>query len=91
MLFVWTSGLMFILRFFAGPIVHRISPLGLLLCSAMLGCIGLLLLGQMFDSFSSLNTLWFLLIAATVYGCGKTFFWPTMLGVVSSASPRAAP
>ncbi len=88
MLFVWTSGLMFILRFFAGPIVHRISPLGLLLCSATLGCIGLLLLGQMFDSFSSLNTLWFLLIAATVYGCGKTFFWPTMLGVVSERFPK---
>ncbi len=88
-LFVWTSGLMFVLRFFAGPIVHRISPLGLLFCSAVLGCIGLLLLGQVFDSLgSSLNVLWFLLLAATVYGCGKTFFWPTMLGVVSERFPK---
>ena len=39
MLFIWTSGLMFILRFFAGPIVHKISPLGLLFFSAILGCV----------------------------------------------------
>ena len=32
--------------------------------------------------------LWFLLLAATVYGCGKTFFWPTMLGVVSERFPK---
>ena len=82
MLFVWTSGLMFILRFFAGPIVHRISPLGLLFGSAVLGCLGLLLLGQ------GLNTMWFCILAATVYGCGKTFFWPTMLGVVSERFPK---
>ena len=88
MLFIWTSGLMFILRFFAGPIVHKISPLGLLFCAAVLGCIGLMLLGQVFDSFTGLNALWFLLIAATIYGCGKTFFWPTMLGVVSERFPK---
>ncbi len=88
MLFIWTSGLMFILRFFAGPIVHKISPLGLLFCAAVLGCIGLMLLGQFFDSFTGLNALWFLLIAATIYGCGKTFFWPTMLGVVSERFPK---
>lgn len=81
MLFIWTSGLMFILRFFAGPIVHRISPLGLLFVSSILGCIGLLMLG-------SSTTVWFCILAATVYGCGKTFLWPTMLGVVSERFPR---
>src|SRR5262249_1682101 len=45
LLFMRTSGLMFVLRFFAGPIVHKISPLGLLLGSAVLGTGGLLLLG----------------------------------------------
>ncbi|HVS37445.1 MAG TPA: hypothetical protein VMS17_17920, partial [Gemmataceae bacterium] len=88
-LLVWTSLLMFVLRFFAGPIVHKISPLGLLFCSAAIACVGLLLLGQFFNSMgSSLDALWFLLIAATVYGCGKTFFWPTMLGVVSERFPK---
>ena len=81
MLFIWTSGLMFILRFFAGPIVHQISPLGLLFVSAVLGCTGLLLLG-------SATGIALCILAATVYGLGKTFFWPTMLGVVSEQFPR---
>ena len=43
-LIIWTSSLMFALRFFAGPIVDRISPLGLLLGAALLGTTGLFLL-----------------------------------------------
>ena len=34
-LFIWTSSLMFALRFVAGPIIHRISPLGLLFVGAL--------------------------------------------------------
>jgi MFS family permease len=81
MLFIWTSGLMFALRFFAGPIVHKISPLGLLFVSAILGCAGLLLLGRA-------DGVLFCIVAATIYGFGKTFLWPTMLGVVSERFPR---
>lgn len=81
LLFIWTSGLMFVLRFFAGPIVHKISPLGLLFLSGVLGAIGLTLLG-------SSETATMCIIAATVYGFGKTFLWPTMLGVVSERFPR---
>jgi Major Facilitator Superfamily len=81
MLFIWTSSLMFILRFFAGPIVHKISPLGLLFFSAVLGCTGLLLLGQAAGVVACV-------LAATIYGFGKTFFWPTMLGVVSERFPK---
>lgn len=81
MLFIWTSSLMFALRFFAGPIVHRISPLGLLFISALLGCTGLLLLGNSYGVAACI-------LAATVYGFGKTFLWPTMLGVVSERFPR---
>jgi len=86
MLFIWTSSLMFLLRFCAGPIVHKISPLGLLFCSAVLGCCGLLMLG-MGPTVGSYVILFYIL-AATVYGCGKTFFWPTMLGVVSERFPK---
>ena len=70
---VYTSVIMMVLRFFAGPIVHRISPLGLLAVSAGLAPVGLLFLSR-----SAGLTI---LIAATIYGFGKTFFWPTMLGV----------
>jgi MFS family permease len=80
-LFIWTSGLMFVLRFFAGPIVHKISPLGLLFFSAVLGATGLVLLGKV-------DGLPMCFVAATVYGLGKTFFWPTMLGVISERFPK---
>lgn len=80
-LFSYTSLLMFILRFFAGPIVHRISPVGLLLVSAILGFIGLQLLG-------SATSVMLCVVAATVYACGKTFLWPTMLAVVSERFPK---
>ena len=78
---VYTSSIMFVLRFFAGPIVHKISPLGLLFSCAVLAMIGLLWLGN-----ATLGVAVFL--AATIYGVGKTFFWPTMLGVVSERFPK---
>ncbi len=81
MLLVYTSSLMFILRFFAGPIVEKTSPLGLLFFSALLGVAGLTLLGNA-------TSILFCVVAATVYACGKTFFWPTMLAVGSEQFPR---
>lgn len=80
-LFVYTSTLMFLLRFVAGPIVHRISPLGLLFVSAILGFIGLTMLGNA-------NSVMICIIAATIYACGKTFLWPTMLAVTSERFPK---
>jgi MFS family permease len=81
--FAWTNILMFGLRFFAGPIVHKISPVGLLFCSAVIGTGGLVLLGM-----PATNTALLWLGAVTVYGIGKTFYWPTMLGVISERFPR---
>lgn len=83
MAFIWTNVLMTALRFFAGPIVHKISPIGLLFVSAVLGTTGLVLLGM-----PQTNTTWLWLGAVTVYGIGKTFYWPTMLGVISERFPR---
>ena len=80
-LFVYTSSLMFLLRFVAGPIVHRISPLGLLFVSGLLGAIGLTMLG-------GANGVAMCVIAATVYALGKTFLWPTMLAVASERFPK---
>lgn len=77
---VYTSTIMMILRFFAGPIVHRLSPLGLLAVSSLVAALGLV--------FLSKSTGVMILVAATVYGFGKTFFWPTMLGVVAERFPR---
>lgn len=81
--FIWTNLLMFTLRFFAGPIVHKINPVGLLFVSACLGTAGLYMLGQPFSSST-----WPWIAAVTVYGIGKTFYWPTLLGVVSERFPK---
>ena len=81
LLFVYTSALMFALRFFAGPIVERISPLGLLAVSALFGAGGLWLLGNAEGAVMCV-------VAATIYGIGKTFLWPTMLAVVSEQFPK---
>ncbi len=82
LLFVYISSLMFILRFFAGPIVHRINPLGLLFVAACCGAVGLFMLG-------SFKTGTMLVIAGTIFALGKTFYWPTMLGVAGEQFPKS--
>lgn len=77
---VYTSFIMMLLRFFAGSIVHRISPLGLLAVSAVIAACGLFALSK--------ATGITILAAATLYAFGKSFFWPTMLGVVSERFPK---
>jgi MFS family permease len=78
---VYTSFIMMVLRFLAGPIVHSFSPLGLLAASSAIAMLGLLAL-------AGANGAMMILLAATLYGVGKSFFWPTMLGVVAEQSPR---
>lgn len=78
---VYTSALMFILRFFAGPIAHRINPIGLLFASAVIAALGLLWLG------SGITSLAVLFAAATFYSLGKAFLWPTMLAVAGERYP----
>jgi MFS family permease len=80
----YTGTIMFVLRFFAGPLVHRLSPLGLLAACAALSAVGLFAL-------SNANNALLAFAAATVFGVGKTYFWPTMLGVTSELFPRGGP
>ena len=81
--FIWTNVMMFTLRFFAGPIVEKINPIGLLFVSALLGAAGLWMLGQSFT-----DSVWPWMVAVSVYGIGKTFYWPTLLGVISERFPK---
>ncbi len=74
------TGVMVVGRAFAGPIVKRISPQGVLLMSAILASIGIYLLGH-----STGNMIF---IGALVFGMGVCYFWPTMLGFVSENLPR---
>jgi len=74
------TGIMVIGRAFAGPIVHRLSPTGVLLTSAILASAGLYLLGH-----TSGNALF---AGAIIFGMGVCYFWPTMLGFVSENLPQ---
>jgi MFS family permease len=78
---IYTSAIMCVLRFFAGPIVKCLTPLGLLASCAVLATLGLFALSQ------TVSVFW-IFAAATLYGLGKTFFWPTTLGVVSEQFPK---
>jgi MFS family permease len=82
-LFVFTSLLMFSLRFTAHSIEKhlKLSPIGLLLICAVLAVIGLRMT-------SGIETFVGAMIALAVYAVGKTFFWPTMLAVVGDRFPR---
>ncbi|HUR46758.1 MAG TPA: MFS transporter [Candidatus Saccharimonadales bacterium] len=82
-LFVFTSALMFALRFCAHFIEKnlKLSPIGLLMICAMLACVGLNLVSGITAFGGAMGAL-------AVYAVGKTFFWPTMLAVVGDRFPR---
>lgn len=82
LVFAWISGLMMLLRIFAGPFVEKLSPPGMLLGASVLTGIGLFM-------FSMFETGTFaLMAAATVFAAGVAFYFPTMVGVVSERLPR---
>jgi fucose permease len=78
---IYTSGMMFILRHFAGPIAHQISPIGLLVVSSILAGSGLYLLSFANSAATAFGY-------ATIFGLGIAYFWPTMLGVASERFPK---
>lgn len=75
-----TTGVMVVGRGFAEPMVHKLSPQGVLLISAILSALGIYLLGH-----STGNMIFF---GALVFGMGVCYFWPTMLGFVAENLPR---
>lgn len=81
LLLVWQNGLMAMGRGFAGPIVHRLSPVAVLIGSATFSAIGLYMLSQAHSAAAGWG-------AITVFAVGVCFFWPTMLGTVSERFPR---
>ncbi|MFT5424474.1 MAG: MFS family permease [Phycisphaerales bacterium] len=78
---VWISGLMFVGRQFAGPVVHKLSPIGVLLGAAVFSAIGLFLLSKATNAPTAFG-------AATVFAIGVCYFWPTMLGFISERMPQ---
>ncbi len=81
LVFMYIALLMFVLRFFAGPLVHAVSPIGLMFFCSILTAAGLYWL-------SIVDTPTTAFVAATVFALGIVFFWPTMLGVTAERFPK---
>jgi MFS family permease len=78
---VYISGLMFVMRNFAGTIVRKISPISLMLGCSVLSAIGLCALSYAYNAFTAFA-------AATVFAAGVCYFWPTMLAITSEQFPK---
>lgn len=76
---VWITGLMAVGRQSASTFVHNLSPLGMLLASAILSGLGLYAMSR--------STGPMLFAAATIFALGVCFFWPTMLGYTNERFP----
>jgi MFS family permease len=75
-----TTGVMVLGRAFAGPIVSKFSPTGVLLISAILSTLGLYLLGHTEGNL--------IFLSAIIFGMGVCYFWPTMIGFVAEYLPK---
>ena len=82
LLLAYVAGLMFVMRHFAGPLVKRLSNVGLLIFSSIFAAGGLYALSFAHDPLSAL-------LAATAWGFGVCYFWPTMLATVAERYPRS--
>ena len=80
-LLVYVSGLMFVMRHFAGAAVHKLSPIGLLWVSCLLASLGLVALSVANSPVTGL-------LAATLWGTGVCYMWPTMLATASERFPK---
>ncbi|WP_346864122.1 MFS transporter [uncultured Draconibacterium sp.] len=82
MILAVVTGLMAVGRFFAGSLVHRLNPPGVLIGSAIFSVAGLWLLSI---STGAIMTV----VSAAVFAVGVCYFWPTMIGVASEYVPKS--
>lgn len=81
LILVYVSALMFVMRHFAGTLVHKLSNPGLMMFSSALAAVGLYMLSAAHSPVTGL-------VAATVWGIGVCYMWPTMLASVAERYPR---
>ena len=75
------TGIMAVGRYFAGPLIHALHPLGVLLMSAVLTTTGLFLMSTASGAM--------VYVSAIVFAVGVCYFWPTMIGVTAQYVPRS--
>jgi len=74
------TGLMAVGRYFAGPVIHRLNPAGVLWASSIIATIALVWMSQ--------ATGVMIYPAAILFAIGVMYFWPTMIGFVSEYLPE---
>ena len=75
-----TTGIMAVGRYFAGPIVHKLNPIGVLFMSAIVSTVAIY--------FMSVADGTALYGAAILFAFGVCYFWPTMIGFVAEYIPK---
>jgi hypothetical protein len=73
------TGLMAVIRFFAGPIVEKFDQTGVLLGSAVFAAIGIYLFSTQTGSMAY--------VAAIFFALGVALFWPNMVGFIAEKVP----
>lgn len=79
---VLVTGLMAVGRFFAGPVVHRLNPVGVLFASAIIACIGIFMMSQAQNAPMAI-------LSAILFAIGVCYFWPTMIGFTGEYIPKS--
>ena len=74
------TGIMALGRYFAGPIIHKLNPIGVLLMSAVLTTVAVYSM-----SIAEGSMIYF---GAIIFAFGVCYFWPTMIGFVSEYLPK---
>lgn len=74
------TGIMALGRFFAGPIVHRLNPIGVLFMSAIITALAIY--------FMSVAEGGMIYVAAALFALGVCYFWPTMIGFTSEYTSK---
>jgi len=75
------TGIMAVGRYFAGPLIHALNPLGVLLMSAILATLGLFMMASASGAM--------VYVSAIIFAIGVCYFWPTMIGVTAQYVPRS--
>ena len=74
------TGIMAVGRYFAGPIVHRLNPIGVLLMSAIITTLAVYSMSMAEGAM--------IYAAAILFALGVCYFWPTMIGFTSEYLPK---
>lgn len=74
------TGLMAVGRFYAGPVIHKLNPVGVLVASAILATVGIYSMSQAQGNM--------IYASAIIFALGCTYFWPTMIGCVAEYTPK---